>query len=589
MRQPSPFLAMKIVVVILLCFPQILWAQMHDNTWFLGYDNDTILSNQRGIEILTFPDGQLKIEQNTQLKRFNFWETNTSFSDTSGRILSYTNGVHIGNSAWEIMENGDTITDALEAGGELHPQWFLVLPYPGQSQKLLFFYEQEAFSSVLSFYASKLRYAVADMSFNMGLGKLTQRDILIIEDTLSVGKISAVKHANGRDWWVFVNEESTNRFYKILVDPNGINLIGTQTVGSTVYDGVGQAVFSPNGEHYAIYNTVSNTLGAYIDLYDFDRCEGLFHNHRQYHFFTNGWGGVAFSPNSKYLYINYFTKAYQYDLEAADVWASQIQIAEYDGFLDPFSTTFYLMQLAPDGKIYSSSTNGVSSLHVIHNPDEPGLDCQYQQHGIELPTKNAFSIPSFPNYRLGPVDGSACDTLGLDNRPIAWWRFEQDTLAPLQATFHDLSYYEPISWVWNFGDPSAGANNTSSERHPKHLFSAPGTYEVCLTVSNINTSNTLCRTLNFGQSISEDPAIQERIQIGPNPFKHHLSIAISSPQVRGGIFRLYDQTGSPVRTEQLALGITEIETESLPKGIYFWDVLCNGGRAKAGISIKIEE
>jgi hypothetical protein len=27
----------------------------------------------------------------------------------------------------------------------------------------------------------------------------------------------------------------------------------------------------------------------------------------------------------------------------------------------------------------------------------------------------ALSPPNFPNYRLGPVDGSACDTLGIDN------------------------------------------------------------------------------------------------------------------------------------------------------------------------------
>ena len=576
---------MKKLAAFLFCFPQILLAQMHDNTWFFGNKNDTILDNERGIEILTFPAGKLKIEQNTQLQRFNFWETNTSFSDSLGNVESYTNAVHIGNADWKIMEGAEYLTDALEAGGALWSQWVVGLPWPEHGGKHIYFYEQEGFTSILSFHATKLYYAVVDMSYNMGLGKLTERDVLVLEDTLSVGKINAVKHANGRDWWVLVNEKNSNRYYRILVDPAGIHVVGSQTIGSTVYDGVGQSVFSPNGEHYAIYSTVSSALGAYIDLYDFDRCEGLFYNHRQYHFFTNGWGGGAFSPNSRYLYINYFTKSYQYDLEAVDVWASQVQIAEYDDFLDPFSTTFYLMQLAPDGKIYSSSTNSVSSLHVIHSPDEPGLGSQYQQHGVELPNRNTFSMPTFPNYRLGPLDDSACDTLGIDNLPISWWRSEQDTLDPLSVAFHDLSYYEPDTWSWKFGDPASGLNNTSSEQHPNHLFSAPGQYQVCLTVSNANASNSLCRTLKLGNTLAENPEVQERIQVTPNPFRDHLSLTLSAT-LRSPVFRLYNHMGNLLRKENLAFGITEIGTEDLPSGIYFWEVVSNGERAKAGKIVK---
>ncbi|MFN0215214.1 MAG: PKD domain-containing protein [Saprospiraceae bacterium] len=560
---------------------------MHDNTWLFGNKNDTILDNDRGIQILTFPDGELNIQQNTELQRFNFNSTNTSLSDSSGKVLSYTNGVHIGNANWEIMDNGDSITNALEAGGSIWPQWFLALPYPEQPQKQILFYEQEGFTSVLSVHATHLFYAIIDISENSGLGKVISKDELLIEDTLAVGKINAVKHANGRDWWVFVNEKNSNRYYRILVDTSGIHVVDNQTVGGAVVDGVGQASFSPNGEHYFIYGTVSSIQGAYIDLYNFDRCEGLFYNHRQFHFIDRNWGGGAFSPNSRYLYINYFTKAYQYDLEAPDVWASKVQVAEYDGYLDPFSTTFYLMQLALDGKIYSSSTNSVSSLHVIHSPDEPSEACQYQQHGIELPTRNTFSIPTFPNYRLGPLDGSACDTLGLDNLPVSWWRSEQDTLDPLLVAFHDLSYYEPTAWVWDFGDPASGLNNSSIERHPDHLFSALGQYQVCLTVSNANASNTLCRTLKLGNTLAENPEVQERISVSPNPFRSHLSVTVSSSQVNSGFFRLFDQMGRLVCTQRLAFGITEIETESLPPGMYFWSMEARGERVKSGKAIKL--
>jgi hypothetical protein len=246
------------------------------------------------------------------------------------------------------------------------------------------------------------------------------------------------------------------------------------------------------------------------------------------------------------------------------------------------------MQLAPDGKIYSSSTNSVSSLHVIHSPDEPGLACQYQQHGIELPTRNTFSMPTFPNYRLGPLDGSACDTLGIDNLPISWWRSEQDTLDPLEVEFHDLSYYEPTSWEWNFGDQSSGLNNTSNERHPTHLFSTAGHYEVCLTVNNGNASNTLCRTLTLGNTLAENPEVQERIQVSPNPFSNHLNIAISV-NLRSPIFRLYDQTGRLQCEQRLALGISELETQALPPGIYFWVLDSMGEMVKSGTCIKMDK
>lgn len=40
------------------------------------------------------------------------------------------------------------------------------------------------------------------------------------------------------------------------------------------------------------------------------------------------------------------------------------------------------------------------------------------------------------------------------------------------------------SWSWNFGDPNSGASNTSTTQNPFHSFSAPGTYNVTLTVTN---------------------------------------------------------------------------------------------------------
>jgi PKD repeat protein/predicted secreted protein len=50
--------------------------------------------------------------------------------------------------------------------------------------------------------------------------------------------------------------------------------------------------------------------------------------------------------------------------------------------------------------------------------------------------------------------------------------------------FTDQSTNAPTSWSWNFGDPSSGANNTSSLQNPTHIFSGNGSYTISLVASN---------------------------------------------------------------------------------------------------------
>ena len=58
-------------------------------------------------------------------------------------------------------------------------------------------------------------------------------------------------------------------------------------------------------------------------------------------------------------------------------------------------------------------------MHVMHNPDELGVACNFEQHGILLPAHQSFFMPNFANYRLYDVPGSPCDTLGIDAPTVA--------------------------------------------------------------------------------------------------------------------------------------------------------------------------
>lgn len=578
---------MKIRLIAIFIFPSLVQAQFHDNTWVLGYSNNADTTDRFGISVITFFDGNINIVQNTDVF-FNFSSTNASYSDSLGRLQSFSNGLHIGNKEWGIMNNGEFIsTEYSEAIGAIWPQYNIAIPQPGNSINHLYLYQKDDYLPVLGACAKQLSYAIVNMDSSSGLGTVVTRDSLIVADTLFLGNVTTTQHANGRDWWILMNEINSNRYYRFLMTPMGVKEYPNQIIGTPVFEGVGQTCFSPNGLHYAIFNSLGAADGNYIDIYDFDRCSGLLSNHHQFHVTDGYWGGLAFSPNSRFLYVNQQFNCWQYDMQASDLWASRKIVAEYDGFLSPYPTRFFFMQLAPDGKIYSCTTTGSNVLHVIHNPDELGTDCNFQQHAVTMHTNNALSIPNHPNYRLGPIDGSPCDTVSIDNLPKAWWRYEQDTLNPLFVEFRDLSYYEPDSWHWDFGDPNSGLNNTSNERHPQHNFSSPGIFQVCLTISNSNANDTLCRALKLGSVASDNPAVIERISVSPNPFCNHLNVSVST-NLSSPIFLIYDQMGRLVRDERLKFGVTEIETKALSKGIYFWKVKTIGEIIKSGKLIKID-
>jgi len=124
--------------------------------------------------------------------------------------------------------------------------------------------------------------------------------------------------------------------------------------------------------------------------------------------------GCSFSPNSRFLYVNGPQYIFQYDLSSANILNSKQIVATWDTS-NSFSDWFFLNQLGPDGKIYLSTAGGSWILHRINFPDLLGQACDVQQEVLHLDTSGVdnFSVPNFPNYRLGPIMGSPCDTLGL--------------------------------------------------------------------------------------------------------------------------------------------------------------------------------
>ena len=75
-------------------------------------------------------------------------------------------------------------------------------------------------------------------------------------------------------------------------------------------------------------------------------------------------------------------------------------------------------------------------------------------------------------------------------RPLANFIAGTNSCAKTAVQFTDQSQINGgpalTIWSWNFDDPASGINNTSNTQHPMHEFTAGGTYNVFLQVTNAN-------------------------------------------------------------------------------------------------------
>lgn len=74
--------------------------------------------------------------------------------------------------------------------------------------------------------------------------------------------------------------------------------------------------------------------------------------------------------------------------------------------------------------------------------------------------------------------------------PVAGFDYTDQGNSTFQFT--DASYDDITSWAWDFGD---GASSTM--QNPTHTYAMAGDYTVCLTVTNPNGTDQLCRPLSI--------------------------------------------------------------------------------------------
>ena len=478
----------------------IVEAQKNDYIWLIGRNpNNDTLGQQ--VNILNFNQFPVEISSSDSI-HIDFWESNICMSDFYGSLVFYSNGIEIYNAQHQIMSNSDDFNNYSNYDQSSFNQNLIALPPLQQNSSIYHLFHikiDEGYvitpdSTVyVANFGVRLYYTSIDADQDNSLGAVDVKAFTLVQDSLAPGKMTAIRHANGRDWWIIAPRQNSNLFYRILLTPDGPQVLTSQNIGEpNIYATVGQAVSSPDGNWIAIDKIISHDKKFYqLEIFHFDRCTGLLSDPIRFLYSPpiKFGGGLAFSPDSRFLYQSNSSDLLQYDLLASDIIASQQVVAIYDAYYNQSGNFFfYNAQLGPDGKIYTNVSNGNNALHQINSPELPGALCEMRQRQIQLPYHSSFSIPTSPNYRLGPLDGSPCDTLGIDNMPLAGFTYEKDAYNPRFVSFSDHSFYQPQSWLWDFGD-----GQSSTRANPIHEYLQSGTYSVCLTVSNNYGQNTICQ------------------------------------------------------------------------------------------------
>ena len=390
------------ICVLLLCSIRGFAQIKGDYNWQLGsYSDISTHDNPNSLEII-FKDGVRTI--NSFYRPVNMGYFNASICNNEGDLLLYSNGCQIFDKFHNYIEGAYNLSPGILndewcvgiAAGYPNFQGGLFLSFFNDSVIILLHQRKKVLSNPSQIVVDSLFYT--SVILNNGHYEVKDKTLPIVGGDLTEGNVEAIRAKKPGAWWVIQGEKNSNRYFSILIDSARVDTFFTQAIGDTTYRGsaAGQAAFSPDGTMYARYNPLDS-----LSLFSFDRVTGQLSDFRKYHVADSGnIGGLAFSPNSRFLYACSTYDMYQFDLLADDIQASKVFLGHYDGFLAPFPTTFYHMELGPDCKIYVIPKTGATIMHVINSPDEKGLASNFEQHGMQFPVGNSITLPNFPNFRI---------------------------------------------------------------------------------------------------------------------------------------------------------------------------------------------
>jgi gliding motility-associated-like protein len=447
----------RIFIFLLLpvcCFKNTVMAQQA-NIWYFG----------RGAGI-DFNSGTPVALTNSAM----VWapEGSASICDSSGKLLFYTEGTTVWNKNHQIMLNGSGLNGSTSA-----IQSSLIVPKPGsKSQYYLFTCDADNGINPKGYC-----YSTVDMLGDNGRGAIVLKNILLHRPETE--KLTAIKHANGTDYWIILKERNlNNRFRVYRLSCNGISLSAVYAFNSGFFNTpntYGFLKFSPDGKTLIDvtphWNEFAGDNRTGFALYKFNTTTGVISdnimipvNLNSFHFY-----GAEFSPNSQLVYVSGAGALMQFRIDNYELLSIKNSMVELSSARSSFTSS---LQLAPNGKIYVSFVNSPekdSLLGAIKMPDVYGIGCQYQEKYLHLGGKRGLA--GLPNFPVNIVIGQEINFTYTAHGDCNTFLFSGIT---------NLS--GSLTWEWDFGDGTTGQG-----QQVLHTF--PGTasqYKVTLNINNNN-------------------------------------------------------------------------------------------------------
>ena len=339
-------------------------------------------------------------------------------SDTLGNLLFYSNGCELRGADGQLLENGEGLNPGslhdwvCEKVGYTAPRSMTALPMPGHPSKWVLLHLGGNYDPSRKMVYGPLYLTEIDMAATGGQGAVMDKNAVIAGGDLE--PFAIVRHGNGRDWWIVIPEYGTNRYQVRLLSPQGLSDASVQAIGPAIgCRRVGASTFSPDGSKYARTNSCQAVA------MDFDRCAGVFSNPvpLQRDPGMLGGGGLAFSPDNRWLYATTDLCIFRADLTEPSPFLDSLYKRPYAYVDEPpiseyvYGTSLTYMQAAPDGRLYIAARHRE---RYYPRFSIQGENYAFEPEGFKLPVPTVRTMPHFPSFRLFDLQGSLCDTLGIN-------------------------------------------------------------------------------------------------------------------------------------------------------------------------------
>jgi gliding motility-associated-like protein len=443
----------------------VVFAQLQNNNWIFGYGARLNFSGP-------IPVGSSNAAINSN-------ESTASVSDpNTGQLLFYTDGRKVWNANNQVMPNGANLL-----GGFYNSctQGALIVPFPEDNQRYYLFTLEELEALSLSPVVDNgLRYSVVDMTLNGGLGDVQVATLNTPLATDLTEKLIVIRSTEIQGFWVIAHKKNVNEFLAWKIDACGVTAQPVVSTVGSIFASVpfgateawsGAMDASPDGNRIGMPVDWSDR----IEFFDFNKTTGVVSNPLTVNVTDDSTPpflrkyGACFSPDGSKFYYTNINSVYQLNLStytSAAIESSNTLI--YSPILEPNVYPCLQIEQAPNNKLYVAIGNA-GRLDAISSPNSLGLGCGYEDNAVSFsPATCQLGLPA--QVPLGGFAASSLITFLPDSCIQSSISFSIATT----STINQIS--------WNFDDPTSGANNSSSDLNPSHLFSEIGTYQITAIV-----------------------------------------------------------------------------------------------------------